>query len=381
MTRVRTAMVVLVTAATSCRRDAPAPAPEPPPAKPPVRGAVAETDLRVLLAEVAQARACDLVRGQFRPLRDAARPGVAIGVLWIRDCDLARRGTDLTLRLVGSGWQWADQRKQQAGGTFVFRQHVRFDVDQRLAGALDLAYDRPSHVVSMWFTPARAADVTFSPRGSFDVDARGAWSEIAGGLSNAFGDSPEQQAKAQAGRQGRHQFRTALADGLSVTIDLCSGVNRFGLGRPPKGTMVAPDVGEGFDVPFELQPGGLLALGPYPAPRGMTIDVAATGGPVRAAIACEADARRLVAAYLEERALPDIPVLAAGEVTGRATLRAKAARCAVAVLARPVLAQGPMASVRIRRPLAEAGRAAGGPAISCGRRSARAPRPAPPPPS
>ena len=375
-------MVFLVVAVTACKRDAPAPPPEPPPAKPPVRGAVAETDLRVLLAELASARACDLMRGQFRPLRDAARPGVATGMLWIRDCALTRSGTDLSLRLTGSGWQWADQRKHKAGGTFVFRQHVRFDVDQRLAGKLDLAYDRSSHVVSLWFTPERAAQVAFTPRGGFEVDARGAWSEIAGGLSNAFGKSPEEQAKAESERQGRQQFRTALADGLSVTIDLCSGVNRFGLGRPPKGTMVEPDVGEGLDVPYELQPGGVLALGPYPAPRGMTLDVAVAGGPVRTAIACEADAQRLVAAYLEERALPDVPVLAMGDIDGRATLRAKQARCPVVVIARRVADRSaPPASVRIRRPLAEAGRAVGGPVISCARRKGRAPRPAPPPPS
>ena len=40
---------------------------------------------------------------------------------------------------------------------------------------------------------------------------------------------------------------------LSVTINLCTGLSRFGLGREPKGAMDKPDAGETKRVPIELQ--------------------------------------------------------------------------------------------------------------------------------
>src|SRR5207248_2883611 len=114
------------------------------------------------------------------------------------------------------------------------------------------------------------ATTHFTPRGDFAVDERGAWASILGALGSAIGSSPEDQAADQAKQQGTAQMQQQLADGLAVTIDLCSGLTRFNLGRPPKGRMQPPDVGESHAVPFELQPGGMMALGPYLAPAGMT---------------------------------------------------------------------------------------------------------------
>src|SRR5262249_29354881 len=118
----RALLFVVVVAA--CHRDdeakpVPAPAPEPAivPAKQPIR-TTGDREVRTLLADVASARACELIKGQFRALRAADHPALATGVLWIRDCRITNTGTQVDLHLAGVGWQWAHQGKHEAGGSF-----------------------------------------------------------------------------------------------------------------------------------------------------------------------------------------------------------------------------------------------------------------------
>ena len=92
-----------------CKREESAPPPPPPAAHPPIRGAAADADLRVMLAEIASAKACEMIRGQYRGLRAAERPNLVTGVLWIRDCKITNEGTNVTFELGGQGWQWAAQ--------------------------------------------------------------------------------------------------------------------------------------------------------------------------------------------------------------------------------------------------------------------------------
>ncbi len=87
--------------------------PSPPPAQPD-RTAAADKDLRIMVAELAAAKACEMMRGQFRPLRAAQHPGVVTGVFWMKGCRIAQRGTNLTFHLSGDGWQWV-RRRNQAG--------------------------------------------------------------------------------------------------------------------------------------------------------------------------------------------------------------------------------------------------------------------------
>ena len=42
-----------------------------------------------------------------------------------------------------------------------------------MPGAIDVAYDRRSHVASLWFSPAHVPAVKFTPIGDFDVDEKG----------------------------------------------------------------------------------------------------------------------------------------------------------------------------------------------------------------
>src|SRR5262245_46556450 len=274
-----------------CSRDEPAKKPPAasevrPPAQP-VHVAAQDDDLRVMVAELAAEKACTLIRGQFRGLRDPERPGVVTGSLWIRGCKITQRGTKVTFQLSAQGWQWADQRQRKAGATFVVREYVRFAVDATIPGALDTAYDRNTHVVSLWFTPSALPEVRFSPIGGVQVDEKGAWSSVLGAVSSIFASSPDEQATRQARAPGIGEFTKQFADVLSVTIDLCKGLPRFNLGRPPKGEMVAPDVGETHQVPADLHQGGLLLFGPYPAPKGMTVQMHPRSGTVHTEILCQ----------------------------------------------------------------------------------------------
>src|SRR5256885_1907675 len=89
-------LVAVLLGAASCHRDSErAPAPSATPAhgvEPPIRGAAGDADLRVMLAEMASAKACEMIRGRFIPLRAPDRPGVTSGVLWIRGCEISREG-------------------------------------------------------------------------------------------------------------------------------------------------------------------------------------------------------------------------------------------------------------------------------------------------
>lgn len=323
-----------------------------------------DDDLRELLAEVASSKACDLIRGQFRGLRAPDRPGVVTGVLWIRDCSITHEGTHVTYAIGGSGWQWADQTKHQAGGTFVVREYVKFAVRATLHGTLDLTYDRPAHVLSFRYVPTEPPDIAFAPVGKVAVDRKGLWSSVLGALSSAFADSPEAQGEHEAQQQGTKQFGQQLADGLTVAIDLCTGYQRFSLGQPAKSSLGPPDVGESPRVPVELQPGSLFVFGPELAPRGMTIDVDASG-PVEVSLACAEHAEHAAIAFVEPPGVPPpaIHSLATAVIRGHGRLRAPATSCKVAVVARSLV--GVPVTMSWRRPAGERARSTGGPIVRC----------------
>jgi hypothetical protein len=339
--------------------------PAKPPAKQPSRVAVQDDDLRIMLAEIASAKACDLIRGQFRGLRDPARPQTVTGVFWIRGCRITRRGTNVTFQLSGNGWQWTAKATKKAGATFAVHQYVKFAVEASIPGKLDLAYAPSSHVLSLWYTPSGEPAVTVTPIGGVDVDEQGAWSSLLGALSSAFGSSPDQEGQRQAKREGAAQFKQQFADGLSVTVDLCSGLSRFGLGRPGTGKMVLADMGETTRVLAELQPEGLLVFGPFLARDGMTARFHLRTGAINAAIFCAKDGEAVADDFMHGRP-PSRKPLAAQEIRGEATLRTRGGRCPVVLVARSLSPAGPPATFDWQRPLRETTQSTGGPIIRCG---------------
>jgi hypothetical protein len=342
------------------------PAEPVPVAKPTERGAVGDSDLRVMLAEMASMKACNLIRGQFRPLRAVDRPEVVTGMMWIRDCKVTNVDTKVTFVLSGSGWQWADQGLQKAGGTFEIHQYIKFGMTATIPGAVDLAYDRHDHLLSLWFTPAQLPEVRFTPIGGIDVDTKGAWSSVVGALGTVFAHSPERIANDKAKDQGAHELEKRLADGLSITIDLCTGLSRFGLGREPKGQMNTPEAGETKRVAIELQPDALMVFGPQlVGDAGFTANVDSPTGIVHVELACRDEAEALAAAYVEGRPLPTIKTLAEKDIVDKGTLRVSKASCQVSLIARQVAPNARAATFEWQRPPAEVARSTGGPMIAC----------------
>ncbi|MFT3696477.1 MAG: hypothetical protein QM831_25275 [Kofleriaceae bacterium] len=351
--------IALLTIA-ACSHADPKPEPAPPP-KPPIRDAVGDRDLRAMIAEVASKKACDMIENQFRPLRDKERPDIANGVLWIRTCKLVNSDTKVSLELTGSGWTWADQDKKLAGGKFGVHEYVKFDVTAKLHGAMDVGYDRSSHVASMWFTPDQTPDVSLTPIGNVQVDRESLWARVLGGLGTVTGNNPDKKGTKQAGREGTNQMRTQLGDGMSLTVDLCTGLPRIVLGRPPKGQMGAADAGESGAVPIEMHPGGLMVLAPQLAPDGMSVKVD-TNGPVRVGLACQKDAEAVADAFVHDR--PVEPRLISDQlVAATTTLKVKAQRCPVTVVAQSTAPVN--VTFDVARPATEIATSVGGPMINC----------------
>jgi hypothetical protein len=330
------------------------------------RGAVGDSDLRMMLTELASAKACELVRGQFRPLRASDRPDVVTGILWIRQCKVSNVGTKVTLTLSGNGWQWAEQQQHKAGGAFSIHQYVKFAMTASILGALDIAYAPSDHIVSLWFTPAAAPEVTFTPVGAIDVDRKGLWSSVVGTVGSLCGQSPERLAKGEAKEQGGGELEKQLADGLSITINLCTGLSRFHLGREPKGTLNKPDAGETKKVPIELQPNGLMVFGPQLVDdAGFTANVDSPTGAVHVALACADQVDTLATAYVNGQPLPAIKTLAAKDIRGKGSLHIARANCQVALVAQELDPSAHDVAFDWQRPLAETARSTGGPIIDC----------------
>jgi len=304
-----------------------------------------------------------MMRGNYRGLFAQDRPDVVTGVLWIRDCKITNDGTRVRFELAGNGWQWVDQSKQKAGGKFVVRQYVKFGVHVVIPGALDIAYDRASHVVSMWFTPTQTPQVQFSPIGGVAVDEKGLWSKVIGAVSSLVMESPDEQGTHEAKQQGTQQFANELSDGMTVAVDLCTGYQRVSLGRPQKGALGKPNPGESHRVPIELQPGGVMVFGEYLAPHGMRVDLHSDGA-VRVGLACADDVARISDAFVNDRDRAPVPTLAQALIQGEGHLKIKPTSCKVALVAQAVEAR-PI-TFDWRRPPSESARATGGPAIRCG---------------
>jgi hypothetical protein len=339
------------------------PVPEPPKAVAPLRGAAGDTDVRVMLAELSSSNACALIRGGFHGLRAPEHPDVVTGVLWIRECEITNIGPRVTFHIAGNGWSWIDQTKSKGGGEFTVRQYVRFNIAATIRGELDIAYDRDTHVVTVWFTPENVLDVKFKTIGDIEVDREGMWSSVVGALGTAFATSPDDAAAIQARLHGTRDLKAKLANGVAVTIDLCTGLRRLHLGRPAKGETAAAEVGESQRVPVELQPDGVMLVGPQRAGAGMTLQATASQGAVRMSLVCADDAETIANEFLQGRTLSTVPTLDSVDLRTQARLEITPTKCPVVVVIR-TLGNKP-ARFAWERPTSEIARSTGGPLIQC----------------
>ncbi|HEY1546569.1 MAG TPA: hypothetical protein VGG28_02050 [Kofleriaceae bacterium] len=357
--------LALVAACSHAHRDEPKQDPQVAP-KPqvPLRDAVGDHDMRALVADLVSSKACEQFEHDMRGMVDDKDKSKVTGVLWIRQCKITLEADRMhvTFELAGNGWQWNHTVKHQAGGTFEVDQWVKFGVDLKLVGAFDIAYSRPDHVVTLWFTPDRDPEVKFTPVGDVSVDPKGAWSSIVGGMGSVFGKSPDREGKKSAQQQGEQMFGKAFHDGFAITVDLCTSAIRFAMDRPKKGEMAPAPIGQTMDIAAELQPNGVMMFGPYEDPKGMSIDAQVDGGAARLYLACVDQAEAVAQGFLDDKPNNAKP-LAAEVVSGKAVLHAPTEHCKLAVVARSILPKPVM--VRFKRPNAEATSAAGGPFLKC----------------
>ena len=349
----------MVVAVAACAHD-----PPPPVVAAPVRDALGDADLRMMITEIATEKACDRIRDRFHALRAADHHDSVTGVLWFRTCTGHHDGTNVTFTLSGSGWQWVDKATRKAGATFAVHQYVRFEATATIAGTLDLGYDASTHVASLWFSPSREPVVDLDPIGAIEVVRAGAWSSLVGAVASVFARSPAREGVHEAKREGTQQFTAQLAEGLTITVDLCTGLARSTVGHVPKGQLAPPDVLEPSTTTFELQPGGLLMLGPQRAPEGMTVHVEAPAQ-VDVALVCRDDAEAIAQSYLQGSASPAVTSLAEKHADGAMDLTIPAAGCPVAVVARSLATSGPPLSFTVRRSSSEIGWSNGGPLVQC----------------
>lgn len=151
--------------------------------------------------------------------------------------------------------------------------------------------------------------------------------------------------------------------GFAVTINLCTGLSRAHLGRPPRGDMGDADVGETRRVFVELEPNGVMLIGPQRAGAGLTLRATATRGAAEISIVCAKHAATVAAELMDGQIKSTVPTLGHVEVRTQQHLEIEPTTCPVVVMVRP-LGNEP-ARVAWERPTAEIARSSGGPLIHC----------------
>jgi hypothetical protein len=276
-------------------------------------------EVHMLVTDIAAHLICDRIDGTFLPL--GSEPGQpASGYLWVRDC-LARRkpevtgraGERLAVELNTRAWRWVKGEASQLGATFALHQYVIIDARIELEGVLDVAYNRDRRIARIWLNPSRAPEVSAKAIGNLDVDTKGLWSEIVGGLASIVGASPRRQAGKKVEQQAKGEVEGQLREGISIATDLCTRAEHVGFGKPEEGALPPPPV----PVPSatyvaaqltELHPEGLAAVGPFrTANDGVKVQVRARdGGPVHTELMCDNEGTRMLESYFDGglRALP-----------------------------------------------------------------------------
>jgi hypothetical protein len=291
-----------------------------------------DTNLRVLLAEMADTKACQKIRNTFQGLRGTQKADVVAGTLWIRACDIENEGTKLTVRISGDGWEWIEKKTEKVEATFAVHQYVRFHVDATLRGTLDFAYSPKTKVVTLRFAPTGQPEVKFEPIGNVTVDEQGVWSSIVGSIASAVSTSPSETAKQQVEKQGAQSFISNLDKGLTITVDACTGQVRSTFGLLPEGAMAKASAGKALNAPIELHRGGLLMFGPEKVGAKMNIVVNVSSGAAHLDVVCRAQADEIANAFLHGAPLPPVKSLVSRNITANARLPVKG-HCPVVVIA------------------------------------------------
>jgi len=243
------------------------------------------------------------------------------------------------------------------------RQYVRFAIDATIRGVFDVAYARNDHVLAISFVPNRDPEIEFATIGDVDVDRQDVWSSVVGAVGTIFTDSPEDVAQGEAKSRGTQQLAAKLANGIVVTVNLCTGLMRTHLGRVPKGEMAAADVGETKRIPVSTQPGGVMIVGPQRAEDGLTLQADGLEGGARLTLVCAKHADTIATEFLAGRITSTVPILGTVDIRTKAKLRIRPTSCPVVVVVTPL--DDEPARFAWERPTSEIAHSMGGPLIHC----------------
>lgn len=240
-------------------------------------GAGDESDVGTLLVDMVTPRLCDSLRGSFIGLPgEGGHTGPASGTdptagrWWIRECTAVEHDGRLDLAITGTGWSWTDRESMG----FQVRQYLRFDASARFTASMEMAYDRPNRIVTIWMRPQGPVEATVTPRGMVEARPTGALSGMLGGLLELGGSSPNDQARQQVAQEGSQRLRDRFGAGFTVTYAMAQEQMDFMVGALDRGQLperpFPPEPGVVWSVNQRLAvwPGGIDVIGPIDADRG-----------------------------------------------------------------------------------------------------------------
>jgi hypothetical protein len=236
-----------------------------------------DTDVGTLLVDVITPRLCESLRGSFIGLpgeggHSGPQSGLdpTAGRWWIRECTATEHDGMLDLAISGTGWTWVDRESMG----FQVRQYLRFDANARFTASMEMAYDRPNRIVTIWMRPQGSVEANVSPRGMVEARATGVLSGMLGGLLEIGGSSPNDQARQQVAAEGGQRLRDRFGAGFTVTYAMAQEQMDFMVGALERGQLperpYPTEAGVVWSVNQRLAvwPGGLDVIGPIDGNRG-----------------------------------------------------------------------------------------------------------------
>jgi hypothetical protein len=297
MLKVRALPLLVILACGGAAQTTATPVSEPP------RNAIGDLNVRKLVLDMAEKKACAQLEGKWLglPAQDdtssecpknltGADAGLACswGRLQIRDCKSVIDKDSLSLSFGGVGWTWVDQKSGAVG----VRQYVYLTATVEMKSAFDIGYDPNSKIASVWLTPTEPLKARVNALGTIKLVGNGALGELEKAAANALGVDP----KHQFAMQGAQMFEEKLRKGMTMTFDTGSNQIDLMLSPLPNGVVPKRPMPNGvhpwiLNERQEIFPGGVQFSGPYEPASAVQLDAKWEGGsPVAYGIVCATDA-------------------------------------------------------------------------------------------
>jgi len=303
------------------------------PENPPTRSATGDANIRALVLDIAQKKACAQLDGKWLglPAQDdtgsecpknltGADAGLACswGRLQIRDCKSSVEDGVLSLAFGGVGWTWVDRRSGDVG----IRQYVYLTANVEMKSAFDVGYDPTSKIASVWLTPTEPLKARVNALGTIKLVGDGIVGQLEKIAAGALGVDP----KAKFASEGAQLFEEKLRKGMTMTFDTESQQVDLMLSPLPNGVVPnrpMPTGGKAWLVNErqEVFPGGLQFSGPYEPVAAVKLDAKwESGAPLMYGIVCASDATNAVDA-LARGDRPDLALQSRGSFSDPAFSR------------------------------------------------------------